>query len=127
VEHLRDCHSKSPLETKALIILPNWLKFKAVTKELKLIKRLPKGERCLCGLLQYVLIKPSDIITCARVINYWLIDANTHVLSPLMNTSVNALKPNIVTTKLEANEAIKAANKHLSATTAMVVMDPYES
>jgi hypothetical protein len=44
-----------------------------------------------------------------------------------MNTSVNTLKPNIVTTQLEADVAIKAANKYLSATTAMVVMDPYEA
>jgi len=38
VEHLRACHSKSPLDTKAIIILPDWPKFKAVTKELKMIK-----------------------------------------------------------------------------------------
>ena len=44
VEHLRACHSKSPLGTKAVIVLPNWPKFKAVKKELKLIKQLPKGE-----------------------------------------------------------------------------------
>ena len=40
-------------------------------------------------------------------------------------TSVNTLKPNIVTVQLQANAAIKAANKYLSATAAMVVMDPY--
>jgi len=70
--------------------------------------------------------EPPDIITSAWVSNYWLIDANTHVLSPLMNTSANTLKPKIVTTQLEANAAIKAANKYLSPTTAMVVMDLYE-
>ena len=71
--------------------------------------------------------EPPDIITSAWVINDWLIDANTRVLSPLMNTSVNTLKPNIVTTQLEGNEAIKALNKYLLAATAMVVMDPYEA
>ncbi len=45
VEHLRACHSRSPLDTRAVIVLPNWPKFKAVTKELKLIKQLPKGEK----------------------------------------------------------------------------------
>ena len=68
-----------------------------------------------------------DIITSAWVVNFWLIDANIHVLSPLTNTSVNTLKPNIVTTQLEANEVIKAANTYLSALTAMVGMDPYEA
>ena len=44
-----------------------------------------------------------------------------------MNTGVSTLKPNLVTTQLEANAAIEAANNHLSATTAMVIMDPYEA
>jgi hypothetical protein len=44
-----------------------------------------------------------------------------------MNTSVNTLKTNIVSTQLEANEAIKAANTYLSAPTAMVIMGPYEA
>jgi hypothetical protein len=33
------------LDTKAVIILQDWPKFKAITKESKLIKRLPKGEK----------------------------------------------------------------------------------
>jgi hypothetical protein len=45
VEHLRACHSKSPLDTKADVVLPNWPKFEAEIKELKLIKQLPKGEK----------------------------------------------------------------------------------
>ena len=69
--------------------------------------------------------EPPDLITSAWVINYWLIDANTHVLSPFMNTSVSTLKPNIVTTQFEANAAIEAANKYLSIALAMVVIDPY--
>ena len=67
-----------------------------------------------------------DIITSARVINYWLIYANTTILSRLMNTSVSILKPSIVTTKLEANAAIEAANKYLLAANTQVVRDPYK-
>ena len=103
MEHLRACYSKSPLDTKAVIILPYWPKFKAVTKELKLIKQLPKGEekkeknplqegmRRTSGTPKgekvFMRTTPtgthttSDIITSAWVINYWLIDANTHILS----------------------------------------------
>ena len=44
-----------------------------------------------------------------------------------MNTSASTLKLNIVTTQLEANAAIEAANKDLSATTTMVVMDRWEA
>ena len=36
---------KSPLDTNAYIVLPDWTNDKAVTKELKLIKQLPKGEK----------------------------------------------------------------------------------
>jgi len=43
-----------------------------------------------------------------------------------MDTSVGALKSNIVITQLEANATIEATNKYLSATIAMVVLDPFE-
>ncbi len=46
VEHLRACHSRSPLDIRATIVLPDWPMFKVVViKELKLIKQLPKGEK----------------------------------------------------------------------------------
>ena len=45
VVHLRACRSESPLDPKAVNILPDWPKFKAVTKEMKLINQLPKGEK----------------------------------------------------------------------------------
>ena len=41
------------------------------------------------------------LILSAWVINYWLIDANTHVLSPSMPTNVVILKPDIVTTNMQ--------------------------
>jgi hypothetical protein len=44
-----------------------------------------------------------------------------------MNTSASTLKPKIITTQLEANAAIEAANKYLSPATVMVAMDPYEA
>ncbi len=68
VEHLRACHSKSTLDTKEVIILPDWPKFKAVTKELKLIKRLPKGENVFMRTTPTSTYDPPDIITYAWVI-----------------------------------------------------------
>ena len=128
VEHLRACHSKSPLDThKAVIVLPDWPKFKAVTMEFKSTKQLHKGEKVFMRTTPSGTYESPDVITHACVINYCLIDANTHVLSPLMNTCVSTLKPDIVTTRLEANAAIEAANTYLTATNAMAVMDPYES
>ena len=69
MEHLRACHSKSSLDTKAVIILPYWPKFKAVTKELKLIKRLPKGEKVFMRTIPTCTYEPPDIITSAWIIN----------------------------------------------------------
>ena len=71
--------------------------------------------------------EPPDIITSAWGNNYQLIYANTLVLSPLMNTRVSTIKPNIVNTQLKANVAIEAANKYLALATVVVVMDPYEA
>jgi len=98
VEHLSACHSKSSLDTKAITVLPYWPKFKEVTKELKLIKQLPKVENVFMMTTPTCSYKSPDLITHVWDINYWSIDANALVLSPLMNTSIGALKPNIITT-----------------------------
>ena len=68
-----------------------------------------------------------DLITSPWVINDWLINANTLVLSPLMNTSVGALQPIIALAELENDAAIEAADNFFSAAVAMVVIDPYEA
>jgi hypothetical protein len=66
VENLRACPSKSPLDTKVVIVLPYWPKFKAVTKELRLIKQLSKGE----NMFMRTTYETPDIFTSAWVINY---------------------------------------------------------
>jgi len=33
VEHLRACHSKAPLDTRGVVVLPGWTKFETVIKE----------------------------------------------------------------------------------------------
>jgi hypothetical protein len=41
VQHLRACHAKASMDTKAVIVLPNWPVYKATTKELKLLRQIP--------------------------------------------------------------------------------------
>ena len=41
VEHLRTCHAKSPLNTKAFIVLPDWPQFSAATTGLRLFSSSP--------------------------------------------------------------------------------------
>jgi len=41
VEHIRICHSKSPINTKVFIVLPDWPQFDAVTIGLRLLRQVP--------------------------------------------------------------------------------------
>ncbi len=77
MEHVRACHSRSPFDTRAFIVLPDWPKFKAVTKELKLIKQLPKGERVFMRTTPAGTYDPPDLIPTVWPINFWLIYAST--------------------------------------------------
>jgi hypothetical protein len=79
VEHLRACHSRSPFDTRAIVVLPDWPKFKAITKELKFIKRLPKGERVFIRTSPTCTYDPPDLIPSILRINFWLIDATAPV------------------------------------------------
>jgi hypothetical protein len=95
------------LDAITTIDLPDWPKFKAVIKEFKLIKQLPKGEKLFMRTSPTCTYGPLDLIPFAWAIYYWLIiDANTHVLSSIITTNVGVLKPNIVTSNLESNAAI---------------------
>jgi hypothetical protein len=70
VEHLRASHSKSPLDTKAVIALPDRPKFKVVTRELTLIKQLPKGKKVFMKTSPTCTYDPPDLIPFAWVIYY---------------------------------------------------------
>jgi hypothetical protein len=97
VEHIRACHSsRSPLDTRAVIVLSDKPKFKAITKELKLIKRLPKGEMVFMRTSPTSTYDPTDLSLSTWPINSWLTDANTPIVSTLLTTHVSTLKPNIV-------------------------------
>ena len=89
---------------------------------MKLIKQLPKGKNVFIRTTPTSTYDPPNLITTDSVNTYWLIDANIIFLSPSTHASVGALKPNIVTTQLEANGAIETTNAYFSAVVAMVVM-----
>ncbi len=126
VKHLRACHSRSPLDTTTVIVLPDWPKFKATTKEMKLIKQFSKGEKVFMRTTPTCTYDLPNRIPTAWPINFGLIDANTPVQSPLLNTVAGSLKPNVVTIELKSEVAIKAEDESLTTTSAMVIMDPYQ-
>jgi hypothetical protein len=70
---------------------------------------------------------PPNRIPTTWPVNFWLIDANAPVLSPLMTTNVINLKSNIVKIKPELEAAIDTADGNLSTTTVLVIMDTYEA
>ncbi len=89
VEHIRTCHAKSPVNTKALIVLPNWPQFNATTTGLKLLRQISTNTP--------VFTKPSTLgkgHTVVKVpwpINYWAIDKDSFVkVSPPLVKSVDS-------------------------------------
>ena len=90
------------MDTTAVIVLPDWPKFKAVTKELKLIKQLPKGEKVFMRTTPTCSYDPPDLIPSVWPDKFWLIDASTPVLSPLLNNNTNNLGLNVVTNETHA-------------------------
>ena len=69
------------MDTRAFIVLPDGPKLEVLTKELELTKRLTRGENVFMRTASIGTYDPPDCITFACVINYWLIDANTPMLS----------------------------------------------
>jgi hypothetical protein len=70
---------------------------------------------------------PYDLLPSIWPINFWLIDAKTLVLSPLLTTNVSNFKPNIVKIKSKFEAAIEIVDETLSTTTALIIMNPYEA
>ena len=101
------------MDTGAVVVLPDRPKFQTLTKELKLIKRLPKGERVFMRTSPTCTYDPPDILPSTWPINFWLIDENTPILSPLLITNVSNLKPNIARIESKHEEAIETIDENL--------------
>jgi hypothetical protein len=99
--------------------------FKEITKELKLIKQIPKGESVFMRTSPTGTYAPSDILLSVLPINFWLIDANTPVLSPSLTANVSNLKPNILKNESEPEAAAEIVDEHLSTATTLVTINPF--
>jgi hypothetical protein len=69
------------MDTRAVIVLPNWLVYKAITKELKLLRQIPIGENVFMRLATTGSYDPLDFIKSVWVINYWVIDVDTYLMA----------------------------------------------
>ena len=89
VEHIRTCHAKSPINTKDVIILPNWPQFNAATISLKLLRQVPTDT--LVFTKPPPLGKRNTVVEVSWPINYWGIDKDTSVkVSPPPVKSVSS-------------------------------------
>jgi hypothetical protein len=70
---------------------------------------------------------PSDLLPSFWPVNFWLVDANTPVLSPLLTINVNNLKPSIVETESKFEAAIETSDESLPTAAALAIMNPYEA
>ena len=140
IQHIRECHSKDPKGTKAVIILPDWPTFKELTSDLKLLRTIP-GK-------QQVFTKSPDNDASLRTpvesfrwpVNYWVIDKDTPVLSEYLVREQTVPSSDTAATETETvdadpseteeaevipeNIARDAANKYLPTAAAYVIMDP---
>jgi hypothetical protein len=120
------------MNTTAVIVLPNWPCYKAITKELKLLRQIPIGEPIFMRPTLTGSYDPLDVIKSIWVINYWVIDVDT----PIMDTTSAIAKAadtaaaqskaktptDSPTNELESKTTLEAADKYLSTTAAMVII-----
>ena len=70
---------------------------------------------------------PLDLLPSIWPVSFWLIDANTPILSTLLANNVNNLKPSIVKAESKLEATIETANdNYLPTSAALVIMNPYE-
>jgi len=116
------------MDTNAFIVLPNWHVYKAITKELKLLRQIPIEENVFMRPTTTGSYDPPDSIKYVWVLNYWVIAVDT----PIMATTLAIVNDGDLTTPpiihdlltdahtngMESEAAIDVADKYLSAATA---------
>ena len=71
---------------------------------------------------------PPNLIKSISIINYWVIDADTHVLTPLLiaTPATHAIVDDAISALVADETTIEAADKYLSSS-ALMRMNPHES
>jgi hypothetical protein len=87
VEHIRTCHAKSPMHTKAVIALLDWPQFNAATTGHKLLRQIQTNILVFTKLSS--LGNRHTLVKVPWPINHWVIDKDTSVkVSPTLVKSV---------------------------------------
>ena len=118
VEHIRTCHAKSPLKTKALIVLLCCPQINAATTGLRLLRQVPIDTPIFT--IPSSLGKRHIVVKVPWPINYWVIDKDTSVkVSPPHVKSVD-----LSLTMDETNSKSEIHFQWLSTGVALTIMDP---
>ena len=67
------------MDTKAVIDLPNWHVYKAITKEFKLPRQIPIGEKIFMKPTTKGSYNPPNSIEFVWAINYWVIEDDSPI------------------------------------------------
>ena len=120
MEYLRMCNALSLTNTKAIIVLHEWPKFKSVTISLKLPEHIPIDTPAITK--PSPLRKGHTLVKVPWSINYWVIDKDTHV--KVSSTHVHrANSPIYITTSINQSDIV---SHWLPSATALTIMDPNE-
>ena len=114
-----------------------FLSFLSTTKELKLLRQIPIGENLFIRPTTTGTYDPPNFIKSIWIINYRVIDVDTPILTQtpaLVPSTTTPVVPIIIDVpidnsidNMESEVAIEANDKYVSATHALVVMNPLEN
>ena len=110
------------MDTQAVKILPNWHVYKAITKELKLLRQIPIGENIFIRPTTSVSYDPPYFIKFIWVINYWVIDVETPKIAttptivndegltthPIINDRPTDTPTNVIESEANIDTAVKS-------------------
>ena len=118
VKHKHTCHAKSPRNTKAVIILPNWPQFNIATIGLRLLRQVPIDTPLFTK--PSPLGKRHTVVKVPWPINYWVVDKDTSmkVSPPHVKSVSSSLKLSTTNSKSDS------ASHWLSSTAVLTIMDP---
>ena len=115
VTHLRECHSRDPANTKAVIVLPEWHTFRESTKQLRLLRKIPANTPGI-----FTKSPESDgsirmpVAPAPWPICYWGVDEKTPILTDLAKSSDDSSSMDDTT---KESATVAAGDEHEKTTT----------
>jgi len=145
VQHVRNCHAEDPINTMAIVVLPNWPCFSPITKDLALYQEIPARQSVFTRSPSYDGSVRERVSPVPWTVRYWLIDSMTPVITirgskedtngdTLVTNQdtdtdgtpdTGAVQPETIPIPVTVDtEAAAAADKYLPLAAAYTILDP---